>query len=182
MFFFLLLLASWTHFSLLSSRRRGYPVSFRSRGRAKVKSWIGRKVISEETFCCVGSARNRRSSAAGGASGRVGHGATRGQRILSSLEEDHLRVHVQFTEASVQAEVRFRRLQEETLAFKESLMEARYPLAGPRCIMDSLLFAADQSRICWIRLCNHRQEFASGESSRSIRGSWRKRYRKCTTL
>ena len=72
-------------------------------------------------FFSLGSARSRRSFATGGASGGVGNGATRGQRILSSFEEDHLLVYIQFTDSSLQTEVRFR-FSKKILAFNESLM------------------------------------------------------------
>lgn len=54
-------------------------------------------------------------------------------------------------------------------------------MVGTRCITNSVLFVSDRSRISWIppRVC--RQEFASGESSRSIRNSWRERYSRCMT-
>lgn len=58
---------------------------------------------NREKFCfsVAGCARSGRLFATRGASGRVGRGATRGQRILSPLEEDRKRVHIQLAETAL---------------------------------------------------------------------------------
>lgn len=117
---------------------------------SRVVSFLSRiKEREREFFPVADRARSGRLFATRGAGGRVGRGATRGQRILSSLEEDRKRVHIRLAEAALQTEVR---LTLRRCKFRSFINGVRFSFdSSPRRIIDSLLFVPGRRRISWIR-------------------------------